>query len=138
MMVPPTPAAEDPASDAPQTGGTGSLLDILASLWRAALQGVQARADLVALDVRRAGLSFAQMLMLVGLCVFLLWTSWAALMVGAVLALAQVGWSMGWGIALVVVANLLITRLLWHRIAALALYLTLPDVRAHLMSKDHG
>jgi len=114
------------------------MLASLTGLWRAALDGLQARADLVALDVQRASLSLVQMFLLAGLCLFLLWTSWFTAMVGVVLLLSHMGWSMAWGVALVVIINALMARLLWFRIASLTHYLTLPDVRAQLLGKDHG
>lgn len=137
-MTEPSSSPPPAADAATPSKKTTSLVASLSGLWRAILEGLQARADLVALDIQRAGLSLAQMLVLVFLCVFLLWTSWFALMVGAVLVFSHMGASMAWGIAMVVVANLLLARLLWHRIAHLTHYLTLPDVRAHLTSRNHG
>lgn len=107
-------------------------------LWRAIMEGLRARADLIALDVHRAGLAVAQMLILVLMCVFLLWTTWFTLMAGAVLAFIHWGWSSAWGVAFVVVINLLVGFWLWQRVSMLVHYLTLPAVRAHLMGKrDH-
>lgn len=127
-------AAPDPASGAAATSDAGP------SGWLAALlHSLQARVRLLALDVQRAGLSLAQIVMLALLCGLLVFTAWLGLMAALCLAVLAMNLHAIWAAVLVIALNLLVARLLWHRVSYLATLLTLPAVRAHLLGGEpHG
>jgi len=138
MSGPPS-ADEQAAPDAPSGAASTPPSDLGLGWLAAVLKGVQARARLLALDVRRAGLSLAQIVMFALLCGLLVFTAWLGLMAVLCLAVLAMGLHAVWAAVLVIALNLLVARLLWHRISYLATLLTLPAVRAHLLGGEpHG
>lgn len=131
--VPPVdaPAAPDAESGAAASSDAGPMG------WLAALlHGIQARARVLALDVQRAGLSLGQIVMLSLVCGLMVFTAWLGLMAALSLAVVAMGFHPIWAAVLVIALNLLVARLVWHRVSYLATLLTLPAVRAHLLGGD--
>lgn len=116
----------------------GSLPSALAEWLEANLARWRARADLFALDLHRASASLVQVMTLVFLCAFLLWTVWFTTMAAIAWGVVELGGGVEWGLLLIMVINIALLSWAWRRAMHLLRYLTLPDVRAHFTGERHG
>lgn len=110
----------------------------LAELLQASLERLRARADLFALDLRRASASLVQVMTLVFLCAFLLWTVWFTTMAAIAWGVVELGGGIEGGLLIIMATNIALLVWAWRRAMHLLRYLTLPDVRAHFPGERHG
>lgn len=139
-MKPDTASEQGTASSDPEAEAAAPpppLGEVLASLWRATVARHAARWELISLDVRRAGLSLGQVIVFSLLCAFTVWTAWFATMAGLVWLVGHFTDSYAAGLLLVIALNLLAMGWLWQQVIRLAHHLTLPEVRAHILSAPH-
>lgn len=130
-MNPPDAPSQEPGSPASEPAPDAQTLGAaLADLWAATWVRFQGRIELISLDVRRAALSLAHIIVLSLLCAFLLWAAWVSVMAGLVCMIEHFTGSYGWGFLAVMVLNLLLAAWLWRRVASLAHNVTLPETRA--------
>lgn len=113
-----------------------SLSASLHTLWRD-LQGlVGDRVDLLSLELHRAGLAAARILLWMVATAILGVTAWLALCGGVALLLLQQGMPGGGVLLLLMLANLLAAWIALNRARALAPQLALPATRRHLRFGD--
>lgn len=117
-----SPAAPPPPSFLHQVGDLLAEIPLLFS----------DRVNLLALELRRAGLALAQMVGLVVAAAVLLATAWLGLWAGIAAGLSKAGLGLGWIVLVVVGLNLAGAVWAGMRIQRLAPLLTLPATLRHL------
>lgn len=127
--MPAPPSGSGPGgADAPP----GPLLDMLQGLWRDLPGLVSDRVQLLALELRRAGVALSRIVMLIVATAILGVTAWVALWGSVVGGLAALG--LHWVLALLAVflVNLAGAAVAVARMRALAAWLQLPATLRHL------
>lgn len=131
--APGTPAAGDAPPAASGDAGLGSILHTVQSLWHEVPGLLSDRVELLTLELQRAGLALAHVVMLVVTIAILTVTAWLLLWGCIVAALVQAGLPLAAVLLGAMVVNLLAAWLAAARVRALLPRLSLPATRRHLM-----
>jgi hypothetical protein len=128
-----TPVAGDAPPSAASEAGLDSMLHVVQDIWREIPGLLSDRVELLTLELKRAGLALARVVMLVVATVVFAVTAWLLLWGCIVAALVQVGLPFPAVLFAALVFNLLATWLAVARARALLPRLSLPATRRHLM-----
>ncbi len=111
------------------------MFDALTGLVRELPHLVSDRIELLSLELTRAGLALAKMLVLLVAAAILGVTAWFALWSGVVVGLVQAGLHWAWALLIVLLLNLGAAGLALLRLRKLLPVLSLPGTRRHLSFK---
>lgn len=130
----PGPAGGPPAADpAGAAAKPESLIQVAMSLWRELPGLVSDRVELLSLELRRAGIALAQIVVLIVAAAILGVTAWLVLWGSIVVMLTALGLHLGWALLAALLFNLLAAAVAVMRVRTLLPRLQLPATRRHLV-----